>query len=530
MRLLLRKNVGHRELINISMIDVTIRKLNNTFLYIDSDNGFKYSMSEYYSFFADNYQWSPKFKNRMWDGKIRLFNTAFSTLPIGLLENFKNFCRDNDKTFEVENFDDEPFYEREEIEKDFDRFLSKIKLPEGYEVRDYQRKAVIESILQRRLIIISPTGSGKSFIVYLLLRYLLSRSLIKNKFLIIVPTINLVTQMFSDFVEYAKDEPSFDVEKLCHKISGGKDKTSPKKVYISTWQSIFDIKAQKYFEEFSGIICDEVHTAEAKSIDGIMTKSVNSLYKIGLTGTLKDTKTNPLKLVSLFGEIIHTKTTKELMDLGVLTDTPVMPVVLEYNDEAKKEFWTMVKELKAKQKKTGKAENLYSHELKWLFTYKRRNAIIVKILKSLGDMNTLLLFRSVSHAEYMEKVLKELGFDVYWMKASLNDEEREAIRKYAENNRGVIILSTYQIFQLGINIKNLHNAIFCAPSKGRIRVLQSFGRLLRKATDGRIGWLFDIIDDIRLGSLVNTCYSHGLQRLKYYDEEKLKVKYKAFKI
>jgi superfamily II DNA or RNA helicase len=111
-------------------------------------------------------------------------------------------------------------------ENEADEFITKLKLP--HEVRDYQKKAFIYAIRNRRGLLVSPTASGKSLIIYLITRYL------KGKTLIIVPTISLVSQMFKDFKDYGLDSETY-----MHKITAGADKESNKPIIVSTWQSIY---------------------------------------------------------------------------------------------------------------------------------------------------------------------------------------------------------------------------------------------------------------------------------------------------
>lgn len=502
---------------------VSIKKLNESFLYLNASRSVSESVSEHFSFFADNYQWSPKFKSRMWDGKIRLFNSRFNTLPLGLKNQLIEFLKEADAEIEFEGFRES--IDQEVLAKDFDRFLGGLRLPEGIEVRDYQRKVCLD-VLQEdmRGLILSPTGSGKSLIIYLLIRYCLSRSLF-SKVLLIVPTINLVTQMVKDFADYSSEDPSFDAEASCHQIFSGKEKSLDKTIVVSTWQSLSTMN-KKVLTKFGGLICDEVHLAEAKEISAIVEASVNAEVKIGLTGTLKEAKINPLSLVGLFGRIFETRKTRELMDEGHLSDTPVVAMILNYPSEFISSFWEKVKALKAKKQN----KKIYGEELSRLFLYENRNKVIVQLVKKFKNMNTLILFSSVKHAELVAKRLKEAGVDVFHMKSSMSAEERESIRNYAETHLNVAIVSTYQLFQLGINIRNLHNAIFGAPSKGRIRILQSFGRIIRPSPDGRVGYLIDLIDDLRLKSLVNIVYGHALKRLGFYQEEKLKIIYKKVRI
>jgi len=498
---------------------VQLKKLNETYVYVNASSSLCQTISEHFSFFAEGYKWHPKVKSRMWDGRIRLFNSRFNTLPLGLAPQLEELLNEAGCEIEKTGFPDD--VDPVSLEADFDRFYSGLVLPPEIELRDYQKAAVLESLRTRRAIVISPTGSGKSFILYLILRYGLSRALFR-KTLLVVPTINLVTQMYKDFGEYSAKDPGFDVDKMCHQIYGGKDKDAVKKINITTWQSMDQIKGLKFFEQFDGTFVDEVHLAESKGITRIVEGSVNALYKIGTTGTLKESKMNPLALVGLFGELIYTKRTHELMEEGLLSNTPIVAMILGYPEGDRKTFWQAVKELKKKQQN----QKVFALELKFLIMHRRRNQVIIKLCQKLKTTNTLILFRNIEHIDKIEKILTQAGIDVQRMSSTMSAEERDAIRAYVESHSGVVVLSTYQLFQLGINIRNLHNGILAAPAKGRIRILQSLGRLLRPSRDGKSGYLFDLIDDIKVGENANHTWTHGLMRLKYYTEEKLKIIYK----
>lgn len=505
--------------------DVIIKRVNATTVYVDTDRGFLRTVGEHYTFFPDNYMWSRAYKNKLWDGKIRLFNVNTGSLPAGLLTDLVSFCKENGKSYELIGFT--KVIDRKTLEADFDRFFESLTLPEKFrEIRPYQRKAVIDILENNhRGIIISPTGSGKSFITYLLLRYHLSRGLVNGQTVIIVPTINLVTQLYKDFQNFAQYEKKFNVEEMFHLIYDGAPKETDKKFSISTWQSLQYIKDSKYFRRFGMVVTDEVHTAEADVLPKIIEKCINADIKIGLTGTLKESNIKPLQLVGLFGTIVKTRTTRELMDDGYLPDVPMLAMVAEYSEPSKKEFWAHIKEAMKDAEGDSVGAKKYAAELNFLRNFKPRNTLIIRLLQKWKGDNNLVLFRSVEHAKMMETVLTKMGFEVLWMKRELSKEQREEMRQYIENNNGLVILSTYQIFQLGISINNLDNVIFGAPSKGRIRVLQSFGRILRKSETGKIGFFVDIIDDIR-STQDNITYAHGVARLQYYREDKIKVIYK----
>lgn len=501
------------------MQDVIIRKINQSVMYIDTDDGFLKTISDHFSFFAENYTWNPKVKAGFWDGKIRLLNNRFNTMPVGLLDMLIEFLNENQKTYELVNFEEK--IERKVIESDINNFLKTIDLPENFEIRDYQLKAIVDAIYEKRNLTISPTNSGKSLIIYLIMRYLFSRKL-GTKVLILVPTINLVFQMFSDFKDYSTRN-KWDTEKFCHCIIGGVEKKTNKPVVISTWQSLYDIKDKNYFQQYDVFFNDEVHTAEAKSISSIIERLLNAEYRFGLTGTLKESRCNPLQLIGFFGNINTTTSTKKLIEDGHSSNTKVLAYILEYNENIRKNFWAKIYNIKDKKKR-------YTTELKLLFNSKKRIFLIYKILEKFKGTNTVILFRNLDHARDVKRLLEQKGFECYFMSASTPPEERERIRKYCEKNIDIVILASYQIFQLGISIKNLHNGIIAAPAKGRIRILQSFGRLLRKSTDGKEGYLIDLIDDLRYNEKTNYCFSHGIERLKHFKEEEIEIIYQKVQI
>ena len=181
----------------------------------------------------------------------------------------------------------------------------------------------------RRALIISPTASGKSLIIYLIFRQLLDYQKLRG--LIVVPTTSLVEQLYTDFIDYASETP-FDVSQHVHRIYQGKDKTSDKSLIITTWQSIYEMP-NEYFDQFDYVIGDEAHLFKANSLISILTKCMDTKYRVGLTGTLDGTKTHQLVLEGLFGRVIKVITTKELIDKGRLSDFTIKCLILKRSEE-----------------------------------------------------------------------------------------------------------------------------------------------------------------------------------------------------
>ena len=178
--------------------------------------------------------------------------------------------------------------------------------------RDYQIESFLHCAKSERALLLSPTSSGKSLVIYSLIRWY-QQFIHDDKILILVPTTNLVTQMYNDFKDYSSKQSEWNVEEQCHVIYSGKEKESDKQIYISTWQSLYKL-GKPYFQNFGMVIGDEAHLCNAQSLKSILEKMVNCRYRFGTTGTITDSKTNKLVLEGLFGKTYQAITSKELME------------------------------------------------------------------------------------------------------------------------------------------------------------------------------------------------------------------------
>jgi superfamily II DNA or RNA helicase len=435
----------------------------------------------------------PAFKNRMWDGKINLFNTMTKELYLGLLPYVEHFAVERDYSIEAsEEINAQENFSLNEGKE----YISNLKLK--LIPRDYQTDAFVHCIRNHRGLIVSPTASGKSFIIYLLAEYY------QKKTLLIVPTISLVHQMRSDFIEYGMHEDDI------HIIMSGEEKTTDRSVVISTWQSIYKMR-KDYFADFDVVIGDECHQFKAKSLTSIMTKLVNCKYRFGFTGTLDGTETNKLVLEGLFGKAKQFVKTKELIDSDHLSAFKIKCLVLKHTDEEKK--------LASKMN--------YQNEMDYIVGHNRRNKFIQNLTISLNG-NTLLLFQYVDkHGKILYDMISKKvqeGRKVFFVYGGTDADTRENIRSITENETNAIIIASYGTFSQGINIRNLHNIIFASPSKSRIRNLQSIGRGLRKGEAKDKAVLFDISDDLRHKAKVNYTLNHFAERVKIYNSEEFEYK------
>lgn len=482
------------------MSDLTVTKKNEVHLKIDCDPGTAQELSEFFTFEVPGARFMPTYRAKLWDGKARLFNIWTKELYVGLLPYLREFVERNDYTIDVDIERIGDPITIEEVQK-FTESLNLHSQGDPIEPRDYQLEAVKYAIRIGRTLLLSPTASGKSLIIYLLMRY---HQKFGRKQLILVPTTSLVEQMYKDFEDYAS-ETDWGVSYNCKKIYAGFEKTNDADIIISTWQSIYKLP-KKFFDEFDVIYGDEAHLFKAKSLTSIFDKCTQTKFRIGTTGTLDGTKTHKLILEGMFGKVKKVITTKELMEQGSVADLDIKCLVLDYTDEEKKVVSKMT----------------YQEEMDWLVTHPKRNNVI-KNLATTQKGNTLVLFQFVEkHGQVLYDLINAKVDDnrqVFFVHGGTDTQQREAIRVITEKEKDAIIIASYGTFSTGINIRNLHNVIFASPSKSRIRNLQSIGRGLRKGSDKTACNLFDIGDDLSWKSKKNYTLTHMVERIKIYNEE-----------
>ena len=494
------------------MDKITIQKKNEVFLDVKTDPSIEMELSEHFCFFVPGYKFMPAYRNRMWDGKIRLFDQRKKTLYCGLHKYLEEFCSVRGYNLEVV---ESPKYSTldQQLKIDLEAFLKDISLSvngQGIIPRDYQLDALSLSLSNEKSLLLSPTASGKSLIIYLAIRYFLEY--FDQNILIIVPTTSLVEQMYSDFADYSSTD-EWNVEDNCHRIYSGKEKFSIKqRVLISTWQSIYKLPGH-WFLDFGMVIGDEAHNFKAKSLTSIMEKCTNAKYRIGTTGTLDGSQTHQLVLEGLFGPVYQVTTTKKLIDNQDLSQLNIKICLLKYSDEICK----IVSGLK------------YQDELDFIVKYEERNQFICNLAtETCKNGNTLILFQYVEkHGKPLHSMLQEKinnNRKLFYVSGETDVDTREQIREITETQKDAIIVASMGTFSTGINIKRLHNIIFASPSKSQIRVLQSIGRGLRKSDDGIDTVVYDIADDLHWKSKKNYTLQHAAERIKIYSKEKFNYK------
>ena len=473
-----------------------ISKINEVYLELEVDEDVSRELSDYFTFEVPGAKFMPQYRNRMWDGKIRLFSPHNGRIYVGLLPYIKEYCSKKSIEYIMEKGVENDRNVIRESVRDFAESLRPKSRNKPIQFRDYQIDSIWHAIQSNRCLLLSPTASGKSLVIYTLVRYY---HLMNLKTLILVPTTSLVEQMYSDFIDYGWED------KYLHRVYAGMDKGSKKPVVISTWQSIYKLH-RPYFAQYGCIIGDEAHLFKAKSLTDIMAKSGEVRYRFGLTGTLDGTQTHRLVLEGLFGQVKKIISTKELIDRGTLAKLEIDCIVLKHTEEEAQRvrYYT------------------YAEEINYLVSHPKRNKLIEKLCKSIKG-NTLLLFQLVEkHGVLLYNELKTLDRKVFFVYGGTTTETREKIRAITEKETDAIIVASYGTFSTGINIRAINNIVFASPSKSRVRVLQSIGRGLRQSDNKDRVKLFDVSDNISYKSRPNFTYRHFTQRLNIYKEEQFK--------
>ena len=474
------------------MTDLVIEKVNEVYLKIKTEPHIEYELRDRFTFEVPNRKFMPQYRNKYWDGFVHLYNLKTKRIYVGLLDKIVAFCENHGYTYQFEDnkFYGLPFEINQEISKEgvkeYIKSITKLK------ARDYQIDAVYDALRYNRKLLISPTASGKSLMIYALVRYFVAK---QQKILLVVPTTSLVEQMYKDFEDYG-----WDPKNHCHRIYQGRERTNVNEVTITTWQSVYNLD-RSFFEDYDVIIGDEAHLFKSKSLVNIMDKLHHAKYRYGFTGTLDGTQTHKWVLEGLFGPSYKVTSSKTLIDQGHLSQLDIQCIVLKYKPQR---FET------------------YEDEIQFLIGHPKRNNFIKNLAIDLKG-NTLILYSRVeAHGAILYDIINNSVDEtrkVFFVHGGVDAEERELVREITEKESNAIIVASYGTFSTGINIKRLHNVIFASPSKSRIRNLQSIGRVLRKGSDKVKAKLYDIADDLTIGSRKNYTLNHFIERIKIYVKE-----------
>ena len=488
------------------MTTITIEKLDEVYMRVFSDASVEQELADFFTYEYPGARFTPQFKARLWDGKVRLYDQVRKTLYIGLLQYVEEFCDRNGYELVYKTPITTTNGITHELVKEFAEWLNPHGRGKPIEIRDYQVEAVKTALDKERTLLLSPTASGKSFIIYTAMRWHLQNN---RKCIIIVPTTSLVEQLYADFEDYSSAN-EFSVQNHVQRLYSGFTKDFTRDVLITTWQSIY-LQPKKWFAQFDVIFGDEAHQFKAKSLISVMEKMDCIRYRIGTTGTLDNKKIHRLVLEGVFGPVHRVTTTKALMETQKLAQLNIMCVVLKYDDATRQ----------------ARKNNTYQEEMDFLVGHYPRNKFIRNLsVKSKG--NTLVLFQYVEkHGKILYEMIKEKvheGRKVFFVYGGTETSDRESIRHITEGEDDAIIIASYGTFSTGINIPSIENVVFASPSKSKIRNLQSIGRGLRLKEGKTHCNLYDLADDLHWKSWKNHTLNHAAERYKTYAEEQFDLK------
>ena len=496
---------------------ITISKENEVYMKVDCEPSITQELIDFFTFQVPNYKFMPSFRQKKWDGKIRLFkrlqsvNGYYNGTYGGLYNKLIDFAES--RKYGILGGDNYRVIDNPKTKEIIGQFVDSLNIhldDEKIVVRSYQYMAIHEALTNKRCILVSPTGSGKSLIIYCLIRSYQQNS--DKKILVVVPTTSLVEQMYTDFDDYAS-AVSWNSDENCHRIYAGADRETEKPIIISTWQSIFRL-GELFFEQFGMVIGDEAHGFKATSLISIMEKLVNCEYRIGTTGTLPDdSNISLLSLEGLFGKAFETTSSRELMDKKILAQLNIHCIQIQHS----KDDCKIVSKLD------------FQNEIKFIVTMQKRNQYIADFVNTECLGNTLILYTRVEqHGQVLYDMMPQYtNKDVFFIHGGVDALDREKVREMVEQSNNNIVIASYGTFSQGVNIRNLHNVVFASPHKSRIRNLQSIGRGLRTTEDKSEVNLYDIADDFTTNDKINYTWNHFIGRLNIYKEQEFDYTFKV---
>lgn len=369
------------------------------------------------------------------------------------------------------------------------------------DLRDYQREGVLKGLKQGNGVFISATASGKTYIIATLVETIRKHSDPKHKTLIVVPGIQLVEQTYNDFIEYGITPAHIS------KWSGNyKYKNTP--IVIASLSILQSKKTDlSPLSECDLFILDEAHKCKRENKTNKLIKKINTPNKYGFTGTMPESKIDEWNVIGLFGPILMHKTSKEMRDKDYITDAHIRVIRIQYKNPLIYKTESSFLDPTAK----------YQEECDFVYNQPYRNNVISKLADSV-DNNMLILVDRIEQGETLKEYVKKYAKNkkVYFIRGSVEVEDREKIRELMEKSDNVICIAITSIFSTGINIKNLHYILFASAGKAKIKIIQSIGRGLRLHKNKLKLIIFDITDKLEYSN------KHLMKRLSLYRKERIK--------
>lgn len=463
---------------------ITVTKYDNLNLKIDTDDwDYLRELKEHFSHYTEGYKFSPLYKVGKWNGKVSLFNSMNRTLPFGLLMEWMKFHKFNYPTIPT-NVD----ISVKEMFKGIEPIYTKDLLYDPY---DYQDDCIRAALKTSKGILRVATAGGKSCIISYIIKGLMENGKL-NKALIIVPSISLVTQFYSDMTEYGMDMD------IIGRV-GDVYKEWDNKIVISTWQSLNNVPER--MKDFNVVVVDETHGVRGDCLRDLMSQAINAEYRFGVTGTMPDNELEYLQVLSYIGPILREYGSAKLAEMGYIAKCKIKAINISYRTNPKGEY-NEVKDA--------------------VFNNPFRLKLISDIVRDCDGSVILLVGKVEDEGKVLRKYLEEQdgmeNKEICFLSGKDKGNEREYWRQYTNSNKHVVLIATYGIMAVGINVPSLRYLMFASPFKSKIRVLQSIGRTLRKHVDKTKGALiWDLCDNVKF------LKDHSNIRMKHYAKEDFEV-------
>ena len=490
--------------------------------------------------YKKGYMFTPAFKRKVWNGKIDNFKDG--NINLGLWKEIYLALNEIGAKFNIENKQDFPLNRsiKKEVFEKFckDFFKNHYVLNEKEEKvnffpYDHQIDAAYKILKNRYCTVEVATGGGKSLIISMVFFYILKHIKPDAKFLLVVPSISLVTQFYDEMMEYNYGkfkENKNPVDIRVQEIMSDKPRAwhgeGEPNIIISTYQSLSKVTnfGKKFYDQFYGVACDEAHMAKSESFIKILSRTNESYYQFGVSGTFQDDGYSDfITIQSLTGPKVKKVKAKELQDKGIISYVKILQVHLNHDDYEFKEHLDSVNDGGAR----------YRIEGDYIRNSEPRKEFISKLLKKINK-NTLILFNIIDYGtELMDYIMQKNDnedFEFHIITGKVKKDKREEIKKLMEKNDGKIriLLATYGTLSTGVSIKNLHNIIFAEGFKAEQRIIQSIGRALRLHITKSMAYIYDLVDVYAEEKNKNILLRHGFDRLDMYKKHEYPYKIKKF--
>lgn len=473
-----------------------------------------------------NWRYHPLVKKKIWDGYIS-FIDKYNRIPIGLWNELNQTCAKYQFKLDVAGFDsvvDNTF-----DEEDFRSWVAEFfgdhpKITP----RDYQVDACIPILKYRRNISEIATSAGKTLIMFMLFAYMMERKK-ANRLMIVVPNTNLILQTNEDFELYNNGKMEF----LTQLIHGGTDKTKKDvELIIGTYQSLVK-RELGFFEGIDAVLVDEAHHTNASSIKKILVNCMDSVYAVGLSGTmLQNGSTEALTIQAYLGPLVNNISASFLTDNKYATPIQVKIVQMDYVGHDIKE---KLEALRARRSEGGEGidgAKLLDIEKKLVVENRPRFLYVCNFICK-TTKNSLVLFQNVkdSYGRRIYDYVREHTADkeVFYVDGSTPPDQREDYINRMEEGANKVMVASFGTFSTGISINNIHNVFFVESYKSEKIVRQSIGRGMRLYDGKEKVNIIDFVDNFTLSSKnKNYLMKHSEDRIKIYKEQGFP--YKLYKV